>query len=375
MKILMLTTNSSLMDGINRHILTIAPEINKYSDCEVAVCTVFPRAELVDALEKEGVKTFSLNASSGHDMSVFRSFNKIMREYNPDIIHSHVMALYEKLLLSTFYRSKKYIQTVHGISDKVVTETFHMKLERMLNRIFHIHYNAICYVSNGVRRYLSGVDRKGDYTIYNPLNFSLIEHKQHKLHKLIGVSENTPIIGTSCRFAQVKNPLLFTRVMCRVLQEKENVHAVVIGDGEASIKQDMHNIIDNSNVASRFHFLGYRPDAPDLVSDLNCFVMTSTSEGLPTSLLEAMVSKTPFAMMEGNGGLIDIADLNREKGPIGVVVPVGDVESISKGICNIIDDTDYAVALANNAHEVGRLHFDVENVCKQLYDIYSITVK
>ena len=375
MKILMLTTNSSLMDGINRHILTIAPVINKYFDCEVAVCTVFPRAELVDALEKEGVTTFSLNASSGHDVSVFRSFNKIMREYNPDIIHSHVIALYEKILLSNFYSSKKYVQTVHGISDKVVTETFRMKLERMLNRMFPIHYNAICYVSNGVRQHLITEDREGIYTVYNPLSFSPVEEKKHKLHQLIGVSENTPIIGTSCRFAQVKNPLLFTSVMCRVLQAKDNVHAVVIGDGEVDLKQEMHEIVENSNVASRFHFLGYRPDAPELVSDLNCFIMTSTSEGLPTSILEAMASKTPFAMMEGNGGLIDIADLNRDEGPIGVLVPVGDIESMSKGICNLIDNPDYARSLANNAYDVGRLHFDIDEVCERLYDIYSMIIK
>ena len=74
----MLTTNSSLMDGINRHILAIAPVLNNYSGCEVAVCTIFPREELSDSLEKLGVKVYSLNANSGHDMSVFLSFVKIM---------------------------------------------------------------------------------------------------------------------------------------------------------------------------------------------------------------------------------------------------------------------------------------------------------
>ena len=45
MKILMLTTNSSLMDGIHRHILAIASYVNRLGGCEVAVCTAFPRAE------------------------------------------------------------------------------------------------------------------------------------------------------------------------------------------------------------------------------------------------------------------------------------------------------------------------------------------
>ena len=49
-KILMLTTNSSLMDGINRHILTISTALNSKENLEVVVCTVNPKGELNDAL-------------------------------------------------------------------------------------------------------------------------------------------------------------------------------------------------------------------------------------------------------------------------------------------------------------------------------------
>ena len=373
MKILMLTTNSSLMDGINRHILTVAPTVNRYSDCEVAVCTVLPRAVLAEALEKEGVRTFSLNAASGHDGKIFAAFQEVMREFDPDIIHSHVMALYERMILSTFYRTKKYVNTVHGISDKVIHESFRMKLNKWLDSIFRIHYDATCYVSNGVRQFRSrGLDQKNEYTIYNPLQFGEVPGKEYKLHKLIGVSETVPIIGTSCRLAEVKQPALFTRVMCRVLQQDDNAHAVVMGDGNETIKKTMKGIVDECNVSERFHFLGYRQDAPELVRDLSCFVMTSISEGLPTSILEAMASKTPFAMMVGNGGLKDIAELNRSEGPIGIVVPAGDVEAQARRICDLIHDREYAQTLADRAYEVGRCHFDVGSVCQDLYQVYNI---
>lgn len=373
MKILMLTTNSSLMDGINRHILTVAPTVNKYQDCEVAVCTVYPRAELAEALEKEGVRTFALNAANGHDKKIFAAFHKVMRDYNPDIIHSHVMALYEKMLLSTFYRSKQYVRTVHGISDKVVHESFRMKLDRWLNTVFAIRYDATCYVSNGVRQHLSKESYQDCvYTIYNPLHFGEVKSKGVKLHKIINVAEDVPVIGTCCRLAAVKRPELFTKVMCKVLQIKGHAHAVIIGDGDKLLKQELIDIVKKENVAERFHFLGYRQDAPELVRDLNCFVMTSISEGLPTSILEAMASKTPFAMMEGNGGLKDIADLNRKEGPIGIVVPNGDIDAHVNSICKLIDNPDYFQALAVKAFETGRRHFDVESVCSQLYHVYKV---
>jgi len=368
----MLTTNSSLMDGINRHILTIAPTINSFQDCEVAVCTVYPRAELNEALEREGVRSFSLNAVSGHDWRIFGAFYKVMREFNPDIIHSHVMALNEKIMLSTIFRSKKYIQTIHGISDKIERETLRMKLDRWLDKTFKIRYDSICVVSNGVRQTIfRGNEKESVYTVYNPILFGEDVPKEYKLHKIINVPEDVPVIGTCCRLAAVKNPPLFTKVMCRVLQMNERTHAVVLGDGDASIKQTLKTIVEKANVSERFHFLGYRQDAPDLIRDLSCFVMTSISEGLPTSLLEAMSNKIPFAMMKGNGGLIDIAELNEKEGPIGIVVDKDDIEAQINGICELINTPSYAKSLIENAFEVGIKYFDTKNVCYKLYCIYK----
>lgn len=372
MKILMLTSDSGLMDGINRHIVNVAPSINSMDDYEVAVCTVSPRAELSIALESKGVKTYSLNASNGHDFRIFSSFIKVMVDFNPDIVHSHLMAFYEKILLSTFYRKKKYVLTVHGISDILEHEPFRIKLDRWLNSIFSIRYDAICYISKGVRQHLCGdKTQEGIYTVYNPIDFSHPSVKSHNLHKIIGVADETPIIGTSCRLARVKNPEMFTQVMCRVLQINESVHAVVIGDGAEDIKEQINSIVSNSSVQDRFHFLGYRQDAPELVADLSCFVLTSISEGMPTSILEVMARHTPFAMMEGNGGLKDIAEINELEGPIGVIVQKGDTETMATEISRIVEDESYGKKMADNAFRVGKKYFDIKSVTKQLIEVYQ----
>lgn len=371
----MLTTNSSLMDGINRHILTIAPQINNQEGCEVAVCTVFSRAELNVELESKGVKTYSLNATNGHDLTVFLHFYKVMKAFRPDIVHSHVMALFERIVLATCFRGLKYINTVHGIRDKVPQNTPYMRLETCLNKMFNIKYNAHCVVSNGVRQHLFAAKNEDNesnvHTVYNPLNFEKGIPKQYKLHKLLGVKKDTPLVGTACRFAAVKNPEVFTRVLCKVLQGNTLVHAAVMGDGDEPLKYRLRKIVAESNVESRFHWLGYRQDAPQLVQDLNCFVMTSISEGMPTSILESMASKTPFAMMEGEGGLKDIAEINQQEGPIGIICPKDDVEGMAREIDNLLANQSTQVALAEKAFAVGKKYFDVESVCCKLYTIYK----
>ena len=373
MKILMLTTNSSLMDGINRHILTVAPALNRVDGLEVAVCTVFPRAELGVELEKKGVQTFSLDAAHGHDSKVFKAFYKVVRKFQPTIIHSHVMALYERMVLATLFRNIKYVVTIHGISDPVKTIPLRMRLEQALNKLFAIHYDAECYISKGVMQHLLNEGRQHSkaFVVYNPLQFGQVPDKTFQLHKLIGVSTDTPIIGTACRLGNVKQPKLFTEVMCKVLFKNSRVHAVVMGDGSDDMKQSLHEIVNRYQVNNRFHWLGYRQDAPELVSDLNCFVMTSNSEGLPTSILEAMVNKVTFAMMEGVGGLEDLSELNRLEGPFGLVTPKGDVDIMAEQIGMLIEQEKQQTLLAERAYQVGKKHFNVDSVVNKLFGIYK----
>lgn len=359
------------MDGINRHILTVATALNKQECLEVAVCTVFPRGELNTALESEGVRTFTLNAPNGHDWHIIPRFSKVMKEYKPDVIHNHVMAIAERLVLSSCYRRKKYVVTIHGISDKVEHLTMRMKLEKMIANIFPIKYNASCFISNGVKEALDERASGKSIVCYNPLHFGEVPSRTYALHNIIGVSHDTPIIGTSCRIAGVKQPQKFTEVMCRVLKKVPEVHAVVMGDGVKPLIDASKEIVKQYGVEDRFHWLGYRNDAPQLVKDLSCFVMTSISEGMPTSILESMTLKTPFAFLEGNGGLKDIAQLNQSEGPMAVQAAKDDLEGLATGIINLLNNELLANEYAERAYKVGKIHFDIQSVVNQLTELYK----
>lgn len=369
MKILMLTTCSSLMDGINRHILTIAPALNKQDGIEVAVCTVHPKGELNTNLEGVGVMTFSLNAFNGHDWHIIPRFFKVMKDFKPDVIHDHVMAIAERIVLSSCYRKLKYVTTIHGISDKMNHITFRMKLEKLISHLFPIKYNASCYISYGVKEAMT--EKVKGVVCYNPLYFGDDVPRNHTLHEIIGVHHETPIIGTSCRIASVKQPQVFTKVMCLALNNIPTLHAIVLGDGDKTLIDACKEIVKRFGVENRFHWIGYRNDAPQLVKDLSCFVMTSISEGMPTSILECMKVKTPFAYLEGDGGLKDIAYLNQSEGPFAIQASKDNLEELVNGITNLLNNTTLADEYVQRAYEVGKKYFDIRSVMNQLTELYK----
>lgn len=361
MKILMLTCNASLLDGINRHILTVAPALQRLG-AEVAVCTTHPAGELNVALERAGVRTFSLNAPHGHALPILWRFWRVIRHYRPDILHGHVTSLLVGLVGRM--AACRYVETVHGIADPGRSRG-----GRGWGRFFRPPVWHTCYISEGVRAAANAALKSS--VVYNPLSLPPSSDSAGMLQRRLGLSPDTRCIGTSCRLAAVKDPEAFIRVFCLVLGRRADIQAVVMGDGDADLIQRCRAIVGEKGLASRVHFMGYVSDAATLCRDLSCFVMTSRREGMPTALLEAMAAKTPIAFMEGEGGLIDLAELNRTEGPIGVVAPKGDEAALADGILRLLDHPEEARAMAERAFEVGMRHFSVESVAAKLMSVYQ----
>lgn len=282
------------------------------------------------------------------------------------------MAVMERFYISYIRRDLKIVETIHGISDPKTNLTIRDRIEKFLIKYSPIHVSARCYISKGVQDKLINNLSLADISdvCYNPIEFPPLQPKQYRLHSLLNLSNETQIIGTSCRISFVKNPQAFTEVMAKVLYIMPKVHAVVMGNGDKDIIDECIKILNNYDVNNRFHWLGYQKDAPTLVRDLDCFVMTSRSEGLPTSLLECFANGTPVAMLEGEGGLKDIALLNSTNEPIVVQSPHDDLGKLSEKIINLLNDQDQSLKQAENAYLIGKKNFDITNVASHLSTIY-----
>ena len=365
MRVLMLTSGASLLDGINRHIANIAPSINDANGFEVAVCSAHYDGELTETLRKKNVRTYTLNVGSGHDIRIIWRFARVLRDFKPEIIHIHNLAIAERLVISICGSNIKLVQTIHGIADPVTRESLRQKLERLLVKFMPLPKIHKLYISEGVRRHYGGVGP----VIYNPIEVSR-PRTVRKLHRELGLLDGTPIIGTACRFAAVKQPLVFVDVMCHVLEQIPTAHAVLIGDGDESIKQGMKAKISQYQMDDRMHWMGYREDAPELVGEVDMFVLTSKREGMPTALLEAMSQNAPVAFLKGEGGLTDLAGKDLHYGGIAVVEE--SVSDLLTGIVKCLRDKELARIMTARAMAVVKESFSLEAITSQLTNYYKI---
>ena len=369
----MLTCDNSLLGGINRHILAITQAIDGIAGCETAVCTTFPAGELNAALAQAGVRSYALGMPHGHALRILPRFRRVLDDFRPDVVHAHSMSLMVRLCLGIFRRDIPVVRTRHGIPDfrgGVAKKTLRDWLDELVDRTFPGKPRQEIFISRGV----AADNGRPDATVaYNPVRFdpAAAAPRTNALRTLLGLAADTPVVGTACRVAPQKKPHEFVRVMCEVLKAVPPGHAVVCGTArDPDYMRPLLRLVDEAGVGDRFHWLGYRADAAKLTAELDCFVTTSATEGMPTALLEAMAAKTPIAFMRGKGGLVDLDELNRDEGPFAAVVDADDVPGMARDVVWLLGHPDEARARAERAFAVGARHFDVGAVAAQLVAVY-----
>ena len=89
-----------------------------------------------------------------------------------------------------------------------------------------------------------------------------------------------------------KNRTLAIEIMI-ALAPISDFHLAFIGRDDASTVGEQHARVRDAGVVDRVHWLGERPDVPDLLRGSDALLSTSVREGLPGAVLEAIAAGTP----------------------------------------------------------------------------------
>jgi glycosyltransferase involved in cell wall biosynthesis len=140
--------------------------------------------------------------------------------------------------------------------------------------------------------------------------------------------------------------------------------AVVVGDGpdRPAVEEEIRLL----GLEPAVELAGERDDVPELLASADLFVLSSRSEGLPLSILEAMAAGLPVVASNVGGVPEAVVD-----GHTGLLVPPSDPQSLAAAIGRLLDDP----ARRRRLGEAGRLrvaeHFDLAAVHQAHLDLYG----
>lgn len=98
-------------------------------------------------------------------------------------------------------------------------------------------------------------------------------------------------------------------------------------------------------LAGRIHLLGYRDDVADLLRGADVFTLPSHREGMPRSIIEAMMTGLPVVATDVRGSREEVID-----GRTGLLVPVGAPETLAAALSHLVAES----AMRRSLGEAGR---------------------
>lgn len=136
--------------------------------------------------------------------------------------------------------------------------------------------------------------------------------------------------------------------------------------GPAACTARLHALVQEAGVADRVRLLGQRSDAADLLRAADFFLLPSTCEGLPLSILEAQATKVPV-LAAPTAGIPEVV----WDGTTGFLIPADDAEGYAQRVEQLLGNPD----LSNRVAEAAYLHTTREHTwsafCRRVDELYD----
>jgi L-malate glycosyltransferase len=160
----------------------------------------------------------------------------------------------------------------------------------------------------------------------------------------LGLAADATIAANVAALVEHKDHLTLLRAAAALRDRHPRLHWVVAGEGPR--RREIEQLRDALGMSARVHLLGHISDPVRLIADADVYVMSSSQEGLGTSVLDAMARGIPVASTAA-GGLPDLlAD------GAGLLVTPGDASALADAVDRILMDPILRRALIDRANHV-----------------------
>jgi glycosyltransferase involved in cell wall biosynthesis len=133
------------------------------------------------------------------------------------------------------------------------------------------------------------------------------------------------------------------------------VRLVLVGDG--SERLPLEALARELDVADAVQFLGTRSDVPRLLAAADVFLLTSVSEGIPLTLIEAMAAGVPVVATDV-GGVGEMVD----DGVTGCLAIAGDDATLARHVRRLTDDREFRAGVVERARCRARERFSLDRM-------------
>jgi glycosyltransferase involved in cell wall biosynthesis len=337
----------------------------------VGVCAEGP---LLDDVRKEGFRVIAIpfvrRLSPLAHLRAFRSLVAILSAEKPDLVHAHMpISGFVARLAARTAGVPKVAYTCHGflfnhVASSLPRRGLSFAMEWIAARVTNVFLTVSEAEAQDARRLHIAANAEPVGNGRDPAIFRPDPVARARIRTDLGVSQARVVIIAVSRLVWHKGYPELAAAM-RSVPEAE---LWIVGERLDSDRgADMAALLRDAGLGCRLRMLGYRTDVPALLAAADIFTLPSRFEGLPMSVIEAMLTGIPVVASNVRGPAEQVID-----GETGFSVAAGDAAALGLALRKLVHDPELRARMGKAGRERALNRYDEAKVLSRTLDLLGL---
>lgn len=318
------------------------------------------KGTLGEKLEREGFPVSALGKQGRVHPAMMRRLIRELGQFRPHIVHTTIFTANLWGRIGAVLAGAPI-----RISHEQSTVSLEKKRRRLLDFILAPFTWKVLAVSDDLRGRIQkeeGLSAQKVEVLYNAIDTKAIQQKaKTPASDLPGrAGRRVGIVG---RLEYRKDHTMLIKAAEKVREKMPDVAFLIVGEGPDRAK--LAREIQQRGLGETVHLLGERHDVPALLAAFDIYALSSITEGLSLSILEAMAAGCPVVATRvgGNSELLD-------EGRAGMLTPPRDERAMADVLLQLLKNPEEARQLAQAGQKRAENLFDILPVTRRLEMLY-----
>jgi L-malate glycosyltransferase len=321
-------------------------------------------SELEMFCKKNNMQYTSIRFGNGFNLLAAWHLKRICQQLQIDVVHMHCSPSHTLAIFSNLLGNKAKLILSRRVIFPIRQNTL------SLQKFNYPAIERIICVSKSVRSILQRDIKREDVfdVVYDGVDINSITTRKSNgsIRKELHLQDKT-IVAIIAALSPEKDHKTFLEAAKILNDQQQNFHFLIVGAGNEESK--IKNLVRKYSLENAVTLTGFRTDIPDILQDIDYFVLTSIEEGLGSSIIEAFANKVPV-IATNVGGIPELVIHDKT----GLLVEPQQAQEIAYQINNLINNRTLRETIVEGAWQYMHQNFRIENTAKKTTDIYREVV-
>jgi glycosyltransferase involved in cell wall biosynthesis len=346
--------------GGEQQLYYLMEELEKQEVRQYLICNI--NGELYKKAKKQNWNVVGSTKRSGMDLGFASQIKSVCQKMDVSVIHAHDSQAHTLTLLANVIFGNKLPVVLSRRVDFPVGGSFFSRY-----KYNHPMVAKILCVSDAIKEVMTPSIKNNSLleTVYSGIDLSKFDNvvESTYLRDNYDVPKEHKIIANVSAIAPHKDYYTFVDTVELLIQKGEKAKYFIIGDG--SEREAIEQYVNNKNLQTDIYFTGFIKELLPVLKSLDLMLVTSKTEGLGTTILDAFACGVPVVATRA-GGIPEIV----KHEITGLTAEVGDANALAKLVLQLLSENELRSFVVTESAKLLQ-NFTRENTAKNTYKAYS----